>query len=319
MRAFDAWRDGIRRVASAPLVVVVVWCATTLVSVPLTVVVRADIARSFGASLASTAAARGMISEWMQDVGAGATGLTATLRPTIVGFAAVLDNLSTYLDRARPPAAIAGAVAIYAVVWAFLTGGVIERYAHGRARSVRGFLAACGRYFFRFLRLTIVTALVFAALVGVHRVLFDTVYPRVVNGLAAERTAFFVRVAFYLVFLLVLAAVNIVTDFAKVRAVVEDRRSMLVAIAASWRFVARHRASAVCVYLLDAAAFVLTLSAYLVAAPAAGGAGVMVWAAFLIGQAYIAGRLCVRLLFVASEIALFQQDGDGPQRLGTGA
>jgi hypothetical protein len=30
----------------------------------------------------------------------------------------------------------------------------------------------------------------------------------------------------------------------------------------------------------------------------------MVWAAVLIGQAYIVGRLCVRLLFFASEVSL---------------
>ena len=67
------------------------------------------------------------------------------------------------------------------------------------------------------------------------------------------------------------------------------------------------RAAAVGVYLLDAATFALVLVAYSFVAPGGGGAGAMVWAAILIGQAYIVGRLCVRLLFFASEVALFQR------------
>jgi len=112
------------------------------------------------------------------------------------------------------------------------------------------------------------------------------------------------------VFVVLLAAVNLVFDFAKVRAVVEDRRSMLVALAASWRFIRRRAAAAIGVYLLDAITFAIVLTAYSYVAPPGGGTGITVWAAFLIGQAYIVGRLSVRLLFFASETALFQGGHD---------
>src|SRR5215813_11350503 len=88
MRAFAAWRDGIRRVASAPAVIVAAWIATTLVSFPLAVAVRTDIMRSLGASMAADAAASGMNYEWMEEFGAHANGLATTFQPTIVGFAA---------------------------------------------------------------------------------------------------------------------------------------------------------------------------------------------------------------------------------------
>ena len=134
--------------------------------------------------------------------------------------------------------------------------------------------------------------------------LFTSVYPRLVHDVDVERTAFLIRGGLYVVFVLVLAAANIVFDYAKVRAVVEDRRSMLVAVAASCRFIVRHPAGAVGVYLLDAALFAATLAAYAVVAPPGGGLGVMAWAAVVIGQAYIAGRLCVKLVFWASETAM---------------
>jgi hypothetical protein len=107
------------------------------------------------------------------------------------------------------------------------------------------------------------------------------------------------------VFVLGLAAANIVFDYAKVRTVVEDRRSMIMAFLASWRFIASHPAAAIGVYLLDAAVFAAALATYALLAPPGGGTGMTAWAAFALGQVYIFGRLCVRLLFFASETALF--------------
>jgi hypothetical protein len=308
MHSFHAWRDGVRRVASAPAVIALVWLATTLVGVPLTLAIRGDIERSLGNGLAAAAAARGVNYEWMQEFASRATGLASTFRPTIVGFGAVLDNLSAYVDNVRRPTAIAAATGAYVLVWTFLTGGVIDRYASDRrAMRIEEFFRACGRYFLRFVRLEIATAFAYGLLFGaLHPWMFARVYPRLVERVALEPNAFLIRASLYVVFVMALAAVNLIFDVAKVRAVVEDRRSMLVAIAASWRFIRRHFAGAIGVYLLDAITFAMVLTVYSYAAPPGGGTGLAVWAAFAIGQVYIVGRLSVRLLFFASETALFQ-------------
>jgi len=312
MRAFHAWRDGVRRVASAPLLVALVWLATTLVSLPLTLAIRGDIVRSLGNGIAAESVSRGVNYEWMQEFDEHATGLASTFRPTIVGFSAALDNLSAFVDNVQRPTAIAAATGIYVLVWTFLTGGILDRYANGgRTAPTRNFVRACGRYFFRFVRLEIATAVVYVVLFGVlHRWLFAGLYPRLVHDDTFERTAFAIRVSLYAAFVFLLAAANLVFDFAKVRTVVEDRRSVLVALTASWRFIRRNAAATIGIYVIDAAAFAIVLTAYSYVAPGGGGIGVMVWAAFLIGQAYIIGRLCVRLLFFASETALFQRGYD---------
>jgi hypothetical protein len=307
MHPFDAWWRGVRRVVSAPSLVVVVWSLTTLASLPLTLIMRHDIVANLGQSLAASEAARGMNYEWMQEFARQSTGLDSTLRPDVVGFSAVLDNLSALVDNIPRPAAVAAASGAYVLLWLFLAGGVISRYAGGGAARRPGFLSACAAYFFRFVRLGILTAIVYGVLFGVlHPWLFAGVYPRLVRGVAVEPAAFLIRGGLYLVFVLLFAAANIVFDYAKIRAVVEDRRSMLVAIAAACRFIVRNPAGAVGVYLLDAAMFAATLTAYAFLAPPGGGVGVMAWGAFVIGQAYIAGRLCVKLLFWASETAMVE-------------
>src|SRR6266550_7896489 len=153
MNAFHAWRDGIRRVVSAPSVLVVVWAMTTAVSLPLALAIRGEITASLGHTLDADTAARGMNYEWMQEFAGQATGLAATFRPTIVGFAAVLDNLSAYADNVQRPSAVVAAAGVYVLAWIFLSGGIISRYVRDRAPLVPGFLSACRAYFFRFFRL----------------------------------------------------------------------------------------------------------------------------------------------------------------------
>ena len=309
MRAFHAWRDGLHRVASAPAVITIVWLATTLVGLPLTLMIRSDILESLDGTLVAGAAAQGMNYEWMREFDAHATGLASTFRPTIVGFAAVLDNVSALVDNVRRPSAIAVAAGIYVVVWTFLAGGVIDRYVtERRTTHIREFVRACWQYFGRLVRLQIATVVTYGLLFAVvHRWIFSDVYPQLVRNVPLDRTAFFIRLTLYAIFLLLLATVNLILDFAKIRTVAEGRRSVVIAVIASLRYIRRNAGAAVGVYLLDAIAFAVLLSVYAYVAPAGGGVGATVWAAVLIGQAYVIGRVCVRLLFFASEGALFQR------------
>ena len=114
------------------------------------------------------------------------------------------------------------------------------------------------------------------------------------------------RLALYAIFALLLVLVNIVFDYAKVRAVVEDRRSMIGAIIAGARFVRRNAAAVASLYLLTASLFLGLLLVYAVAAPGASSTGAGFWLGFAIGQLYLLGRLWIRLVFFASETALFQ-------------
>jgi hypothetical protein len=98
-----------------------------------------------------------------------------------------------------------------------------------------------------------------------------------------------------LIWLLPLLAVNIVADYAKVRAVVEDRRSMLGALAAGARFVARHPVAAVGLYLTNTLVLAVCFSLYLLAAPGAHGGDWRLLEVLVIGQAWILARVTTKL------------------------
>ena len=307
MTPWAAWYEGIRRVNRAPAILAGVWLLTVLVSLPLTLALRTLLADHLGGSLAADAAASGVNYDWMQEFSDQATGLGATFKPTIIGFGAVLDNLSAFLDNVHRPVVIVGAAGAYIVLWIFVAGGIIDRYARDRATRAHGFFSAAGTFFFRFLRLAVVMLVAYGLLFGfVHPWLFDRLYPRITHDVTVERTAFFARVGLYIVFGLAVAACNVVFDYAKVRAVVEDRRSMLSAIGGALRFIQRNWPAAATVYGLDVALFVLMVVLYGAVAPGAGRAGWTTWIAFAIGQIYVLARLWVKLVFWASETALFQ-------------
>jgi hypothetical protein len=302
-----ALREGIRRVNRAPAVWFGVWALTVLVSLPLAVAMRAQLATSLGSSLAADTAATGVNYDWMQEFMSDATGLAATFKPAVIGFAAVLDNLSGFLDNDRQPIVIVGAAGVYMAGWLFLAGGIIDRYARDRHTYSHGFFAASGVFFFRFLRLAVAMAVAYGLLFGVlHPWLFGRLFPRLTRDMTVERTAFMVRIGLYLAFGGALAACNIVFDYAKVRAVVEDRRSMIGATLAGIRFISRNLSAAAALYLMDVLLFAIVLAAYGLVAPGAGNGGWSIWLGFLLGQGYILGRLWVKLVFWASETALFQ-------------
>ena len=123
------------------------------------------------------------------------------------------------------------------------------------------------------------------------------------RDLTVERTAFAIRVALYVAFALPLFFANLLFDYAKIRAVVEDRRSMIGALVASARFIRRQPIAAWGMYMLDAALFLLVIGLYYLVAPSATAPDLV---AMVIGQGYITLRVAVRLQFVASQVSLFQ-------------
>ena len=163
--------------------------------------------------------------------------------PAIIGGAGPVSTYADLLDGKGPPLEVVGAITLALLLWMFLSGGLLDRYARRRRTGTRGFFGACGVFFFRFLRLGLLAGLAYALLLGpVHSWLFGDAYPWITRETSVERTAFLWRLVFYAIWLAPLLLVNVIVDYAKVRAVVEDRHSMIGALVAGARFVVRHPA-----------------------------------------------------------------------------
>jgi hypothetical protein len=196
------------------------------------------------------------------------------------------------------------AATLYIALWVFLSGGIIDRLARGRPVRTAVFFGTCGTYFTRFVRLAIVAGAAYWALFRwLHPLLFGTLYDRWTRDMTLERNAIVLRGLLYLVFFLCLALVNVVADFAKVRAVVEDRRSMLSAISSAARFIRRRFFRTAGLYFLNLIAALVIARLWLQVAPEAGDSP---WFALLVSQIYLLFRIWAKLAFMASETVFFQ-------------
>lgn len=302
IRAFIA---GVRRVWQAPVLIAGVYAATLLPAVPLTIALRGAIISDLGSSVSATGMAQGVDWEWWEEFQAGSAGVERTLTPSVIGFAAVLRNLSGLFDGAPLDGTLIVVLVFYLAFWAFLVGGILDRLARQRRVTTAAFFAACGTYFFRFARLALFAGTVYWLLVGpIRGWLLDDFYEALTRDLTVERTAFAVRLGLYALFGVLLLSANLVFDYAKIRAVVEDRRSMAGALLAAVRFIRRRPLATIGLYLLNGAAFVIVLGAYATVAPGADTEAI--WIAFLVGQAYVLARLFIKLVFYASQTAYFQ-------------
>lgn len=301
--AFAACGDGLMRVKRAPWLVIGVWLSTLLVAMPLAIALHEMLGAHLGASLAAQTAATGVNYDWWTEFLAQTSGVGTSFVPAILGFAAVLKNISTILDVAAIPTSIAIAVVTQMLVSLFLAGGLLDRLARDREVGAGAFFSASGVFFVRFIRLGLVAVGVYWGLFGpYHAWLFGDVYPLLTRGITVERTAFVIRLALYAAFAIPVIFFNILFDYAKIRAVVEDRRSMIGAIGASFRFIRRNWIAVWALYKINIVLFLIVLAIYFLVAPG-GNANLL---AFAIGQLYIVLRVIVRLQFTASQTALFQ-------------
>jgi hypothetical protein len=299
-----AYFEGWRRVLAAPALTASVLVVTLLVALLLGAALGGMLAQHLGSSLEAETAQFNWHAGWAAEFAAQAQGLGRTFTHEIIGFGGTLKILSGIVDNVALNPVLLGAAAAYGVLWMFLTGGILDRLARGRPVRTAAFFAACGVYFVRFIRLGAVMALAYWAIFKfLHPLLFTRIYDHYTRDSTSELNAIILRSALYLLFGFTLFIVNLIFDYAKVRTVVEDRRSVVGSLGASMRFIRRRPFRAFGLYLLNGVGFLIVLRLWLVAAPQAWDS--IGWA-FLVTQLYLLVRVWLRLVFVASEVVFFQ-------------
>jgi len=183
----------------------------------------------------------------------------------------------------------------------FLAGGAIDRLARARRVGTAAFFAASGTGFMPFLRMGVVLG-------GANWLLWHVAVPTTLRALPEidPSTGWWQpRAVAVAVGLTATFALAVVGDYAKVRAVVEDRRSALGAIAASIRFIWRRPIQVIALYALNAAvaAISVTLMDDVFQWLPRGQSEFLGMIAMSI---WIAVLVALRLGFMATSIAFFQ-------------
>ena len=287
--AIGAFLDGIRRVAAAPLLCLFLYSLALAVALAM-------------GSLAPEVGATGV--ESVGTTGDGApVGITHAVGPDPSGFAVVAAFSS--LAGGAPQAGAAALALAGMVLWTFLAGGALDRLARQRWPGAAEFLAACRRHFWPLTRLALLAGALYWLLFGVLRPWLSSAPPGAsATGPGSGACADAAWLALNGLFAAGRAGIGLVADYARVRAVVEDRRSAIGALLAALRFMVRRPGPVAGLWVLNMVLLALILAGCALLAPAAMSFGRL--GPFLVGQLYTAAHLLGMLVAWASLTAYFQ-------------
>jgi len=305
-----AFTTGLGRAGRAWRLVLLLWAVNLAVALPFAAALAQEIRGSLDRSRVHRELLAGFDAGWHGEFQAEAGALAKTLGPELLGAGAFFENLERWWSGgllAVPPALVAAGL-LHAVLWAFLLGGVLERLRGPGAASAAGaagFFAACGRHAFRFVRLALLSGVLYYLVYRLARAGFGALEDAS-RDVISERTVLLWVVAGAALTVFLLAVVRVVFDYAKVAVVAHGRRSALGAAWAGARFVASRPFATLGLWagfgLLGAA--LLALYSLL---PAFTGVAtwVSVVLAVFVGQLALAAKLALRLALLGAETRLF--------------
>jgi len=304
----------------ALLLLVVNVCVAALLALPL----AARLARDLENSQAAANMMYGFDYAWWSHWSERQPGWAKAFAPDFFGAGFAFKNLDLLLRGQLPAgffasplgeaagagldAVILGLGLLYLVLQTFLVGGVLGvlRSPQG-SWTVRGLLHGSGFYFGRFLRLALLTLLA-AWVVFQLNAPFARWADRQAEEAVSGRTALYWTVGHNAALLLALLFLNMVSSYAKVVVVLEERSSAILAFLSSLAF---------CLAQLRK-----TLGHYL-ALVGCGVVLVVAWNALdsrwdtvgyrtqlvtlLLAQAFVFGRIGLRLALLGGQVALYRR------------
>ena len=247
---------------------------------------------------------------------------TASLRPrvgAILDYSLAADSLvhgfdiPTFAALAASPGAPLNSTApasslyifVFFVFMLFMAGGILEVYHRDQTMRAGEFFEACGRFFWRFVRL-----LLFLIIVLIPIVLFAGLITNWSGKLASNATqpllGFWVELLGLLIVTLLLMAVRLWFDMAQIRAVAENERAMRRTLLQAFKITFGNFGSLFWIYLrLSILALAGLASAFWVWVMLVRPESIGV--SFLLGQAAILLGIAIRLWLRASETRWYQE------------
>jgi len=304
---------GLRRAAS-PKLLFVLWLVNTLVALPAALAVGEAIRNDVGASRFHLGLDEGFDMDWMAEYrNRNQAGFPALFAPQRTGAGVVFENLDAWFGGRllSENAALAVLLVAFGLAWILLQGGVVARLVGPprAAFSLRGFFSDAGGYFIRFLMLGLMSAGVYWLLYRMGGWAFGLLSDSFRDA-GTERQLINRVLLLGTVFVVLLHAVRMIFDYAKIATVVEGTRFMPVALWQGVRFVAGRHLQTALVYTIIALASLAFLWFYTLVAPGPGQSSTAsLLFAFVFSQLFVAGRLFLRVALLGAQAEVYQDAG----------
>ncbi len=203
------------------------------------------------------------------------------------------------------PGALAGWILapgiMFLFLYIFLNGGLIGRIADEREIiNFEKFFSDCGKYFFRFFRVFIISLFGYALVVIIHK-LIGSLFQIWTKKASSEWPLIISSNLRFLILLLLFSIVRMYFDYVKIRLVVEDSKRTILTSILNLAFIGKRFIKAWLLYLLVGIVGLIIGLIYLGISKILPSSGSLMIAVFIWQQIYIFSRMWVKLLFFSTE------------------
>jgi len=203
--------------------------------------------------------------------------------------------------------ALAGGIAFGAIAYlalhVYLNGGIVGRLLDREGPAgLAAFSADCGRYFWRYVRLFLLSLAFYVLTLGVFMSLVSALFKPLTEAAVTEWLPFFLSNVHFLIALLLLSAVHMVLDYTRIAIVADEERKVLKALRHALTFLRKRFFRAWALYLLIVALTVAGSVVFYAVFVRLGAPGVaQVVSGFLWMQLHVIFRIWIRTLFVGAQ------------------
>jgi hypothetical protein len=190
----------------------------------------------------------------------------------------------------------------------FLNGGIIGRIAAGEEKiNICNFFGDCGKYFWRFLRVFLISIIGYLVVFGLLGRILSAIYKAWIKNAATEWTVIIASLLRLLVLLLLFSLVKMFFDYAKIRLVAEQSKKAVRATVLNFSFLRGRFFKAWGLFLIVGLVFIVLSAIYLAIARVLPPTRLIPMViVFLWQQAYVFARAWVGVLFFSTEYDFFK-------------
>jgi len=196
----------------------------------------------------------------------------------------------------------------YLALQIFLNGGIVGRLLDREGpANLAAFAGDSGRYFWRFVRLFLVSLVFLIVTLGIVMRLVSALFAPLSASAVTEWLPLILSNLHFLIALLLLSIVHMTIDYARIAVVADEERKALKALRHALTFLKKRFFRAWAIYLLIVAATVAGSVVFYIVLGALGAPAVVQIAAALVWmQLYIVFRIWIRALFVAAQAEFYR-------------
>jgi hypothetical protein len=310
MKVFMNFGKGFKITGKAMKLVLLLFMINLLFSLLLAIPMYNSLKDSFGQSEAGSRMAKGFDYIWWQEFRDEAKGLETTFSPSIIGKGAILNNLESLIQMrffSSSPTLIAFGL-FYIILHVFLAGGILTILNQDVPKfSMKEFSRGAGSHFFRFFVLMLFSW-VFIISIGVFlRDAVTSVLTNITTDSISEVTPFAYRLAFSVLFFILLLFIQMVLDYARIKVVLDESRNVLKSALEAVAFVFKHPFSTFGLFYLILLIQVAVTVIYILLKEIIPQSNFpWVLAAFIIQQMFIIAIIWIRCLLYSSQMEFYR-------------